>query len=144
VLGSLRMTRLALPLLRRSDDGAVVFLSSALALVSAPGLAVYAATKAATHSLARSLRRELADEIKVFEVVPPLVDTELAADIGGNKLSPEQVAREIVRGLRRDRYDIEVGRVRQLAVLGRLAPSWADRIVARTMERRPERTATRP
>jgi NAD(P)-dependent dehydrogenase (short-subunit alcohol dehydrogenase family) len=56
--GSLRMTRLALPL-RRSDEEAVVFVSSAVALVAAPGLAVYAATKAALHSLARSLRRKL-------------------------------------------------------------------------------------
>jgi short-subunit dehydrogenase len=46
-------------LLRRSDDGAVVLLSSALALVSSPGMAVYASTKAAVHSLARSLRAEL-------------------------------------------------------------------------------------
>jgi NAD(P)-dependent dehydrogenase (short-subunit alcohol dehydrogenase family) len=31
LLGSVRMTRLALRLLRRADDGAVVFVSSALA-----------------------------------------------------------------------------------------------------------------
>ena len=71
LLGSVRMTRLALPLLRRSDDGAVVFLSSALALVSSPRMAVYAATKAAVHSLARSLRAELDGEVKVFDVLPP-------------------------------------------------------------------------
>ena len=39
LVGSMRMTRLALPYLKRSPDGAVVFLSSALALTAAPGVA---------------------------------------------------------------------------------------------------------
>ncbi len=60
VLGALRMTRLALPLLEASREGAVLFMSSAVALTAVPGFAVYAATKAAVHSLARSLRAELA------------------------------------------------------------------------------------
>jgi len=51
LLGSARMTRVALPFLRQSDDGAVVFLSSAVVLGASPGVAVYAATKAAVHSL---------------------------------------------------------------------------------------------
>ncbi len=129
--GSVRMTRLALPLLRRSEEGAVVFLSSALALVSAPGLAVYAATKAATHSLARSLRAELANQVKVFDVLPPWVDTQLARDFGGHKLPPQLVAQQIVRGLTDDRFEIRIGRVKQLAPLSRIAPALADRIVAR-------------
>lgn len=129
--GSVRMTRLALPLLRSSEDGAVVFLSSALALVSAPGMAVYAATKAALHSLARSLRAELANEVKVFDVLPPWVDTQLARDFAGQKLPPHLVAQEIVRGLADDRFEIRIGRVKQLAPLSRIAPRLADRIVAR-------------
>lgn len=132
LLGSVRMTRLALPLLRRSDDGAVVFFSSALALVSAPGMGVYAATKAAVHSLARSLRSELAGEVKVFDVLPPWVDTELADGIGVEKMSPQRVADEIVRSLVKNRFEIRIGRVNRLAVLSRLVPSLADAIVARS------------
>ena len=71
LLGTIRVTRLALPLLRRSDDGAVVLRSSALALVSSPGMAVYASMKAAVHSLARLLRAELNGEVKGFDVLPP-------------------------------------------------------------------------
>jgi short-subunit dehydrogenase len=40
----------------------VVFISSAVALTAAPGLAVSATTKAALHSLARSLRPEVAGD----------------------------------------------------------------------------------
>ena len=131
LLGAVRMTRLALPLLRRADDGAVVFLSSALALVSSPRMAVYAATKAAVHSLARSLRAELDGAVKVFDVLPPWVESELSQTVRGAKISPEQVAAEIVRGLRRNRFEIRVGRIGQLAVISRISPALADAIVAR-------------
>jgi uncharacterized oxidoreductase len=130
LLGSLRMTRLALPHLRRAEDGAVVFVSSALALTASPGLATYAASKAAVHSLARSLRAELAGQVRVFDVLPPFVDTQLARSFGGAKLSTLGVAADIVDGLRRDRLEIRIGRVKALATVGRIWPSMADRIIA--------------
>lgn len=131
LLGSVRMTRLALPLLRRSDDGAVVVLSSALALVSSPRMAVYGASKAAIHSLARSLRAELDGQVKVFDVLPPWVESELSHAIRGAKVTPEDVAGEIATGLRRERFEIRVGRIKQLAVIGRISPKLADSIAAR-------------
>jgi short-subunit dehydrogenase involved in D-alanine esterification of teichoic acids len=130
-LGSVRMTRLALPLLRRSDDAGVVLLSSALALVSAPRMAVYAATKAAIHSLARSLRNELDGRVKVFDVLPPWVESELSRTVKGAKITPDEVAAEILAGLRKDRFEIRVGRIKQLAVIGRISPKLADSIAAR-------------
>jgi len=133
LLGSMRMTRLALPALERAGDGAVVFLSSALALTAAPGLASYTATKAGIHSFARSLRAELAGQVKVFDVLPPFVDTELASGFAGPKLSSETVAAAIVAGLRRDRFEIRIGQVNALAWMARLWPAAADRIIARQL-----------
>jgi uncharacterized oxidoreductase len=132
--GAIRMTRLALPLLGTRREGAVVFISSAVALAAVPGFAVYAATKAAVHSLARSLRAELRqDGIRVFEVIPPAVDTGPMGDLEVPKLSPATVAAAIVSGLRRDREEIRIGRIRQLAPLARLSPSLADRLVTRAL-----------
>jgi short-subunit dehydrogenase involved in D-alanine esterification of teichoic acids len=131
LLGSVRMTRLTLPLLRRSDDGAVVLLSSALALVSAPRMAVYAATKAGIHSLARSLRAELDGQVKVFDVLPPWVESDLSHAIRGAKITPEDVADEIATGLRKERFEIRIGRIKQLALVGRISPKLADSIAAR-------------
>ena len=130
LLGTLRMTRLALPALRASGNSAVVFISSAVALGAVPGFSVYAATKAAVHSLARSLRLELKPSgIRVFEVMPPVVDTGPVNDLDVPKLSPGAVAEAIVSGIGRDREEIRVGRVRQLAVVARIKPSLADRLV---------------
>jgi len=44
---------------------------------------------------------------------------------------PEDVAEEIVAGLRKDRFENRVGRIKQLSVIGRISPSLADSIAAR-------------
>ena len=130
--GAVRMTRLALPLLEASREGAVVFMSSAVALAAVPGFAVYAATKAAVHSLARSLRAELKPSgIRVFEVLPPVVDTGPVRGLDVPKVAPSLVVDAILAGIARDREEIRIGPVRGLAPLARLAPRLADRIVVR-------------
>jgi uncharacterized oxidoreductase len=132
--GAIRMTRLALPLLDASSEAGVVFISSAVALAAVPGFAVYGATKAAIHSLARSLRAEFEGEhIRVFEVLPPLVDTDLAGGLDAPKIQPTVVVDAIVAGLARNHEEIRVGPVRQLAPLARLMPRLADRIVQRAL-----------
>jgi uncharacterized oxidoreductase len=142
VLGAIRMTRLALPLLRASGDAAVVYISSAVALAAVPGFSVYAATKAAVHSLARSLRAELKPSgIRVFEVLPPVVDTGPVRDLDVPKLPPDVVGEAIVAGIERDREEIRIGRIRQLAIIARIVPGVADRLVVRAFAppRGPER-----
>lgn len=135
--GAIRMTRLALPLLETSSEAGVVFMSSAVALAAVPGFAVYGATKAALHSLARSLRAELESQcIRVFEVLPPLVDTDLARGLDVPKISPDLVVDAILSGLAGNREEIRVDRVKQLAPLARLAPRLADRIVQRALQPR--------
>jgi uncharacterized oxidoreductase len=137
VIGVVRMTRLALPLLERAPEPGLLFMSSAVALTAVPGYSVYAATKAAVHSLARSLRAELAgSRIRVFEVLPPVVDTGPVSALDVRKLPPGAVADAVIAGLRRDREEIRVARVRQLVPLARLMPRVADRIVMRSLNPR--------
>lgn len=132
--GVVRMTRLSLPLLETSGDGGLLFISSGMALAAAPGAPVYAATKAAVHSLARSLRAELRPKgIRVFEVLPPMVDTELRRGLDVPKIPVSAVVDAILDGMRRDREEIRVGRVKLLAVAARIAPSVADRLAARSL-----------
>jgi uncharacterized oxidoreductase len=134
LIGALRMSRLALPLLEHSPEAALLFVSSALALAAVPGYSVYAATKAAVHSFARSLRVELASSgVRVFEVLPPVVDTGPMAGLDVHKLSPGTVAHAIIEGLRRDREEIRVAQVRRLVPLARLMPKLGDRLVAREL-----------
>jgi uncharacterized oxidoreductase len=130
-LGSLRMTRLALPYLRQTRESAIVFLSSVVAIAPAPGFAVYSATKAAVHSLARSLRHELTGQVRVFDVLPTWVETDAARELAVRKLSPDAVAEALRGAMRRDRYQVLVGNAGVVALIDRLSPDVADRLVAR-------------
>jgi uncharacterized oxidoreductase len=130
VVGVVRMTSLALPLLQASPEAGIVFISSPIALAAVPGYAIYGATKAAVRSLARSLRAELAGSgIRVFEAMPPLADTGPVRDVDVPKVSPGTVADAIVAGLEQDRHEIRIGRIRQLVPLARISPRLGDRFV---------------
>jgi uncharacterized oxidoreductase len=135
-LGSIRMTRLALPFLRQSKTGGVVLISSVVALAPAPGFAIYSATKAAVRSLARSMRRELAGAVSVYEVLPTWTDTPQAASLRVGKLTPDAVAAAIVSGIERDRWEIRVGRAGTVDFVNRLRPSLAEALVARATRSR--------
>jgi uncharacterized oxidoreductase len=59
-------------------ETAIINITSGLAFAPISFMPVYCATKAAMHSLTMSLRHQLkAQSIKVFEIAPPSVDTEL-------------------------------------------------------------------
>jgi len=130
-VGSLRMARLSLPYLRQVQDGAIVFISSVVAIAPAPGYPVYSAAKAAVHSLARSMRRDLAGTVGVFDVLPTWVDTEPARGLHVPKLSPNAVAEEVVRAMEKNRYEVFIGRSRLVALINGIRPRMAEDLVAR-------------
>ena len=77
VLGLLHATQPAIDHLRTAGRGDVVNVSSMSGRrIQTPEMGVYAATKAAVHTLSEGLRRELTpDRIRVSVIAPGLVDT---------------------------------------------------------------------
>lgn len=108
----IRLNEKLLPLLKQQKESAIVNVSSIVAFV--PGsLATYSASKAALHSYTQSLRIALeknAPSVKVFELMPPLVNTEFSAPIGGqNGIPASEVAHQLLSGLEKDEWEIRVG-----------------------------------
>lgn len=67
-----------IPLLIKQPSAAIVNVSSALGIVPMANMPVYCATKAGLHIFTKCLRRQLIlTNIRVFEILPPAVDTEL-------------------------------------------------------------------
>jgi uncharacterized oxidoreductase len=76
--GPIRMTEALLPHLKQQERAAVLNVTSGLAFVPMAPTATYCATKAALHSWTLSLRFALRKTgVKVIEVAPPYVQTEL-------------------------------------------------------------------
>ena len=77
-IAPVHLTSLLVPHLKKQSNAAIVNITSGLAFVPISFMPVYCATKAALHSLTLSLRHQLqTTAIKVFEIAPPSVDTEL-------------------------------------------------------------------
>jgi uncharacterized oxidoreductase len=111
-LSIINLNQKLLPVLSKNENAAVVNVSSIVAFVPSGGIATYSASKAALHSYTLSLRHNLArsTDVKVFELMPPLVNTAFSKEIGGeNGIPPSQVAAELLQALQADQYEIHVG-----------------------------------
>ena len=95
--GSLRMARAFAPVLRDNGGGALVNMLSVLSFISMPQGATYSASKAAAWSLTNALRIELRRQgTLVVAVHAGFIDTDMAAGVSADKVSPESVAHQIV------------------------------------------------
>jgi uncharacterized oxidoreductase len=127
-LSVIRLTEKLLPLLSNQREAAIVNVTSIVAFVPGINLPTYAASKAALHSYTQALRHTLArtTHIKVFELMPPLVNTEFSAEIGGaNGIPPELVAEGLIEGLERDEYELHIGKTADMYKLFLSSPQEA-------------------
>ena len=129
-LAPAKLTDRFLPFLLKQPTAAVVNVSSALAVVPKQSAPIYCATKAAMHNFTKALRYQLEKTpVKVFEIIPAMVDTEMTKGRGKNKISPEDLAVEALQGLASDRFEIRIGKTKILFFLHRLIPFLAERII---------------
>jgi uncharacterized oxidoreductase len=105
-----------IPLLEANGQTGIVNVSSIVAFVPGVRLATYSASKAALHAYTRTLRFALSGtSIKVFELMPPLVNTDFSKEIGGeNGISPKQVADDLIHGLEQNTFEIRVGQTEDM------------------------------
>jgi len=105
----------------KKNEAAIVNVSSGLGFVPMAIVPIYSATKAAIHSFSVSLRHQLrATSIKVFEIIPPTVDTNLDKGARGERgqkdrgIPPAEVATAALAGMEKDQYEIGVGKAQNL------------------------------
>ena len=110
------LSGLFIPLLTGKKGAAIINVSSGLGFVPAARMPVYCATKAGMHAFSLALRHQLAKTgIKVFEVVPPAVDTELNPEGRARRgnfradLKPEEFVRPVMKALENDVFEIGYG-----------------------------------
>ena len=119
LLGLMRLCATFLPHLRTKEAATLINISSGLAFVPLARVPVYCATKAAVHSFCLSLRRQLTDSaVKVIELIPPYVDTEL--DRGRRRehapkpMPLDQFISETMTALAGDEEEIAIGNAASL------------------------------
>lgn len=109
-LSIVRLTEKILPVLLENPDATVVNVTSIVAYFPQNPVPTYSASKAALKAYTDVLRNTFGDKLRVFELIPPLVNTEFSKEIGGESgIPPQEVASELVQALKNDRFRVPVG-----------------------------------
>jgi short-subunit dehydrogenase len=105
--GTLAVSREAITIFKKNNQGFILNILSALSWLSVAGATTYAASKAAEWSLTNGLRLELSTEnIKVSGLHVAFMDTDLTKGLSIPKESPEDVAKCAVKGLEEEKLEI--------------------------------------
>ena len=121
VVAPIHLTSLFAEHLSTKPDATIINISSGLAFAPLAFMPVYCATKAAVHSLTLSLRHQLKHTpVKVFEIIPPSVDTELGHDRREDKtqshggLPIADFIAEAMEALKNDIFEAPIGQSKGL------------------------------
>jgi uncharacterized oxidoreductase len=124
VVGPIRMIHHFLPaMLKRKST--IINVSSGIAYVPFAKAPVYSGAKAFVHAYTMCLREQLRDtSVRVVELLPPVVDTPLAAGIKSPfpRMPPKKLAAALMRGLRSGTLEVAPGISTPLKWMNRLIP----------------------
>ena len=111
------LSAMFIPFLSGKKESAIINVSSGLAITPGAGAPIYCATKSGLHTFTKCLRQQLSGtSIKVFEVLPPNLPTELnpkgrakEAAKSGNVpfcMSTEDYVASVMKGIENDEFEI--------------------------------------
>ena len=110
------LTSLIIPIISNNDAPAIINISSGLAFTPLAFMPIYCASKAALHSWSMSLRAQLKEVgVKVYEVAPPSVDTELGYQRRSDKtqshggMPVNEFVDLTIEALKTDQYQVGIG-----------------------------------
>lgn len=116
LLGPIRLTSALIEHLKAQPQATIIHNTSVLAYLPLAATAVYSASKAALHSYALSQRFQLRDtNVRVQEIAPPWVDTDLIKKSGDPRAMPLDIFIEkTMAGLATDAEEVIVEEIKAL------------------------------
>lgn len=117
----MHLSSLFTDLFKSKEESAIINISSGLAFAPLAHIPVYCASKAALHSYTLSFRHLVKKtSIKVFEIAPPQVDTELGHDRRDDSLqshggiSVSEFIKEAMEAIKGDVFEVAIGQSKGL------------------------------
>jgi len=116
-----------------ANKGTIINVSSGLAFAPLQAAPIYCATKAAMHSYTITLRQQLADRgVEVIELMPPVVQTSLAAVPEGVKaITTDVLVDATLKAIEKGKVEIRPGQANQLRFMSRWAPNFINAQLAK-------------
>ncbi|XOV93620.1 MAG: SDR family oxidoreductase [Bacteroidota bacterium] len=132
ITGQLLLTQRLIPLLNNNEHPFIINTTSGLGAFPKSDGIVYSATKAAMRNFTKALRYGLkAQGIKVLEFIPPVTDTGMTHGRDEQKMSPEELVRQIMPQLEKERKILTVTKMRFFLWISFLLPGLADKILSK-------------
>ncbi|MCD6259412.1 MAG: SDR family NAD(P)-dependent oxidoreductase [Helicobacteraceae bacterium] len=105
VQGTMNVCQALTPKMKKG--GAIITITSILALVNLPINGLYSASKSALHSLMQALRAELTSkDIEVYEVLAGPIDTKMTEGENMPKTQPEEIVEAMFASIEAKEYEI--------------------------------------
>lgn len=127
--GTIQMVHQFLPHLAKQQSAAIVNVSSGIAFMPYSIAPIYSATKAGVRAYTQALRLQLEDShIKVFEMIPPGVNTNLQKDWSvqpnpGMMMNADKMVSISIKKMLRDKPELKPALINVIQLLSRLVPS---------------------
>jgi len=131
-LGVIRLNNLFLDMLNSRNESAIINTTSILSITPSLIEATYSSSKTALAFYTISLREHLkiiGSKVKIFELIPPLVATEMTAERKDKKITPEKMIEGLINGLSKDHYTIRVGDAKIFSFINRFFPKMGFNII---------------
>lgn len=131
-LGVIRLNNIFMDMLKSKKEGAIINTASILSYVPWTLVPTYSASKAAMRSYTDSLRKHLQilnSQVKVFELSPPLVATDMADSFEMKAISPEVLVKALISWIKKDNFIIRVGNTKIIYFLNKIFPKLAFNLV---------------
>jgi len=128
--GTIQMVQEFLPHLKKQKRAAIINVSSAIAFMPYSSAPVYSASKAGVHAYTQALRLQLEKtNIKVFEVIPPGVNTNLQDDWvlkpdANQMMKVDSLVAAVIKGILKDKFEIRPGLSGVVKFMSRFAPGF--------------------
>lgn len=134
-LAVIRLNDLFMDMLKSRPGTAIINTTSIVSYQPINLAPTYSASKAAARFYTDALREHLSlmgSHIKVFEIAPPAVATDMADGLDAKLMSPEKLVSTLVAGLKADNYRIRAGDAKAIYYLSRFLPRLAYKLVNTT------------
>ena len=131
-LGVIRLNNLFMDMLKSKPEAAIINTSSILSYQSFNLAPTSSASKVAVRFYTESLRNHLQiinSTVKVFEILPPLVATDMADGLPAKAISPTTLVNHLIAGVKRNQYTIRVGDTKVIYFFSRFFPKIAHKIL---------------
>lgn len=127
-LGVIRINNIFMDMLKSRKEAAIINTTSILSIIPSLIEATYSSSKVALAFYTISLREHLkitGSTVKIFELIPPLVATEMTSERNDKKIPTEEMVKGLIKGLRKNQNTIRVGDAKIVDIIRRLFPKIA-------------------